>query len=40
MISHGTRTLTMLRFELGSTTKAGGSGGSGTTNGKNFPPGS
>jgi len=40
MISHGTRTLTMLRFELGSTTKAGGSGTSGTTNGKNFPPGS
>jgi len=37
-ISHGTRTLTMLRFELGSSTKGGGSGGSGTTNGKNFPP--
>ena len=39
MISHGTRTLTMLRFELGSTTGGGGSGGSGTTNGKHYPPG-
>ena len=37
-ISHGTRTLTMLRFELGSTTSGGGSGASATTNGKNFPP--
>jgi len=39
MVSHGTRTLTMLRFELGSTTGGGGSGGSGTTNGKHYPPG-
>jgi hypothetical protein len=38
-ISHGQRTLTMLRFELGSTTKAGGSGGATTSNGKNYPPG-
>lgn len=37
-MSHGTRTLTMLRFELGSTTRASGSGASATTNGKNFPP--
>jgi hypothetical protein len=36
---HGTRNLTMLRFELGSTTGGGGSGGSGTTNGKQYPPG-
>lgn len=39
MISHGTRTLTMLRFELGSTSGGGGTGGSGTTNGKHYPPG-
>ena len=38
-ISHGTRTLTMLRFELGSTTGGSGSGGGGTTNGKHYPPG-
>jgi hypothetical protein len=38
VISHGTRTLTMLRFELGSTTQAGGSGASATSNGKNWPP--
>jgi hypothetical protein len=40
MISHGTRTLTMLRFELGSTMAGSGSSGSGTTNGKQWPPGS
>src|SRR5579862_5828649 len=39
MVSHGTRTLTMLRFEDGSTTGGGASGGSGTTNGKHYPPG-
>jgi hypothetical protein len=39
-ISHGTRTLTMLRFELGSTTGGSGSGGGGSTNGKHYPPGS
>lgn len=38
-ISHGTRFLTMLRFELGSSTSGGGSGGSGGTNGKHYPPG-
>ena len=37
-MSHATRTLTMLRFELGSTTGGGGSGGSGTTNGRQWPP--
>jgi hypothetical protein len=37
-ISHGTRTLTMLRFELGSTTGGSGSGGGGSTNGKHYPP--
>jgi len=39
LISHGTRTLTMLRFELGSTTGGSGSGGGGSTNGKHYPPG-
>ena len=38
-ITHGTRSLTMLRFELGSTTGGSGSGGGGTTNGKHYPPG-
>jgi len=38
-LSHGQRTLTMLRFELGSTTRAGGSGAAATSNGKNYPPG-
>jgi hypothetical protein len=37
-ITHGTRTLTMLRFELGSTTGGSGSGGGGSTNGKHYPP--
>jgi hypothetical protein len=37
-MSHGTRTLTMLRFQLGSTTKADGSGASATTNGRQWPP--
>jgi len=37
-MSHGTRTLTMLRFELGSTTSGGGSASSATTNGKQYPP--
>lgn len=37
-ISHGTRTLTMLRFELGSTTAVDGSAASATTNGKQWPP--
>jgi hypothetical protein len=36
-ISHGQRTLTMLRFELGSSTKASGIGGSATTNGRTWP---
>jgi hypothetical protein len=39
LITHGQRTLTMLRFELGSTTSAKGSAISATTNGKNYPPG-
>jgi|SRR5579859_1422119 len=38
-LTHGQRTLTMLRFELGSSTSGGGSGGSGSTNGKQYPPG-
>ncbi len=38
LMCHATRTLTMLRFELGSTTSGSGSGGSGTTNGKQYPP--
>jgi hypothetical protein len=38
-ISRGTRTLTMLHFELGSTTGGSGSGGGGSTNGKHYPPG-
>jgi hypothetical protein len=38
-ISHGERTLTMLRFELGSSTSGTGSGGAGGTNGKQYPPG-
>jgi hypothetical protein len=38
-ITHGQRTLTMLRFDLGSSTKAGGAAASGTTNGKQYPPG-
>jgi hypothetical protein len=38
-LSHGERTLTMLRFELGSSTSGSGSGGSGGTNGKSWPPG-
>lgn len=38
-ISHGTRTLTMLRFDLGSSTGGSGSGGGGSTNGKHYPPG-
>jgi hypothetical protein len=37
-MSHGTRTLTMLRFELGSTTSGGGSAASATSNGRQFPP--
>ena len=37
-ITHGTRSLTMLRFELGSTTGGSGSGGGGSTNGKHYPP--
>jgi len=37
-ISHGTRTLTMLRFELGSSTSGAGSAAVATTNGRNFPP--
>lgn len=37
-MSYGTRTLTMLRFEFGSTTGGSGSGASGTTNGKQYPP--
>jgi len=37
-MTHGQRTLTMLRFELGSTTKAEGVAAAGTTNGRNFPP--
>jgi hypothetical protein len=40
VISHGTRSLTMLRFELGSTTSVGGSAAAATTNGKQWPPGS
>jgi hypothetical protein len=39
MMSHGTRTLTMLRFELGSTTSVSGSATSATTNGRQYPPG-
>jgi len=38
VLSHGTRTLTMLRFELGSTTSGGGSAASATSNGRQFPP--
>jgi hypothetical protein len=38
-LSHGTHTLTMLRFELGSSTGGSGSGGGGSTNGKHYPPG-
>jgi hypothetical protein len=38
MISHGTRTLTMLRFELGSTTAGGGSAVAATSNGRQWPP--
>ena len=38
-LSHGQRSLTMLRFELGSSTKGDGSAGAATTNGKNYPPG-
>jgi len=37
-MTHGQRTLTMLRFALGSTTKAEGVAAAGSTNGKNFPP--
>jgi hypothetical protein len=37
-ISHGTRTLTMLRFELGSSVAAMGSAATATTNGKPWPP--
>lgn len=37
-ISHGQRTLTMLRFELGSTTDASGCASSATTNGQTWPP--
>ena len=37
-ISHGTRTLTMLRFELGSSIAALGSAAAATTNGKPWPP--
>ncbi len=37
-MTHGQRTLTMLRFELGSSTSGSGSGGSGSTNGKQYPP--
>ncbi len=38
MISHGERSLTMLRYELGSSTSGSGSAGSGGTNGKQWPP--
>ena len=38
-MTHGQRILTMLRFELGSSTGGSGSGGSGGTNGKQYPPG-
>jgi hypothetical protein len=37
-ISHGTRTLTMLRFELGSSIAALGSVAAATSNGKPWPP--
>jgi hypothetical protein len=37
-ISHGTRTLTMLRFELGSSLAGGGSAASATSNGRTWPP--
>jgi hypothetical protein len=37
MICHGTRTLTMLRFELGSTTSGTGSGAQAFTNGRTYP---
>jgi hypothetical protein len=37
-ISHGTRTLTMLRFELGSSIAAEGSAAAAATNGKPWPP--
>jgi hypothetical protein len=38
LITHGQRTLTMLRFELGSTTSASGSATSATSNGRTYPP--
>ncbi len=38
LITHGQRTLTMLRFELGSTTSGSGSGSSATSNGRQYPP--
>jgi hypothetical protein len=38
LITHGQRTLTMLRFELGSTISASGSAISATTNGRQWPP--
>lgn len=37
-MSHGTRTLTMLRFKLGSSIAGGGSAAAATTNGKQYPP--
>ena len=37
LIKHGEKTLTMLRFELGSTTSGGGTGGGTKTNGRPWP---
>jgi len=37
LIRHGEKTLTMLRFELGSTTSGSGSGGGSKSNGTHFP---
>jgi hypothetical protein len=37
-LTHGQRNLTMLRFQLGSSTGGSGSGASGSSNGKHYPP--
>ena len=37
-MTHGQRTLSMLRFDLGSTSQAAGVAAAGTTNGKQWPP--
>ena len=38
VIAHGERTLTMIRFEIGSAVSGGGTGASGGSNGKPWPP--